>query len=169
MKNILFILLIISGMGAYAQKSSTSLGLRGGSVSGLSMKFLDDDLSALEFIIGYQHDGFRFVSLIQKYTPVAVHRIANFYFVSGFGAHTGLSQFDEYKQQVVDGIEYYSYRRKNSPVIGADMSFGFEYRFEAVPIDISLDYKPYFELFGQKPFRTDFWDIGFTLRYAFNR
>jgi len=169
MRKLLIVLLILYGTAGIAQEAKTSMGLRMGSVSGFTLKFIDDDFKALEIIVGGQHDGFRFVGIVQKYTPVAVHRIANFFFVSGIGAHTGYSQFHKNEVKFVNGIEYYSNQQYTSPIFGGDMMLGFEYHFESLPIDISLDYKPYFELFGQKTFKTDFWDIGFSLRYAFNR
>jgi len=169
MKQLLIIILVMFVSTSFAQEKSFSMGLRGGGVSGLSLKFFDDDLSGVEMIIGHQMDGFRFTGIVQKYKPVALHRIANFYFVSGMGAHTGYIQYDDYETKIVDGIEYYSYQRKVAPIIGVDLMLGFEYHFESVPINISMDYKPYFELFGQKDFRIDFWDFGFSLRYVFNK
>lgn len=169
MKQFFTIVLILIGITVNAQENETSIGLRSGGVSGLSIKFIDDNLSALEIILGYQNDGFRFVGLIEKCKPVAIHRIANFFFVSGIGGHAGYTRYDDYRTIRIDGVEYYSYDRKVSPIIGADMMLGFEYHFESLPINISLDYKPYFELFGQQTFRTDFWDLGFSIRYAINK
>ncbi len=163
---VVLILYVIAGV---AQEKGTSFGLRGGGVSGLSIQFIDDDLSGMELILGYQMNGFRFVGMVQKYRPLAVHRIANLFFVSGVGAHAGYIKYDNYNTKVVNGVEYYSYQRMVSPIIGADLMMGFEYQFESIPFNISLDYKPYFELFGQKTFRVDFWDIAFSLRYIFNR
>jgi hypothetical protein len=168
MKQLLLIILTIYGIAGFAQNTSTSIGLRGGGVSGLSIKIIDDDFSATEMILGFQMNGFRFTGLVQKYKPIAIHRIANFFFVSGIGGHAGYIKYNDSQRTIVDGVEYYSYREKIAPVIGADLMLGFEYRFESIPINISLDYKPYFELFGQQTFRMDFWDIGFTLRYNFN-
>ena len=169
MKQLLIIVIVLLSITGIAQNTSTSVGLRGGGVSGLSIKIIDDDFSGVEMILGSQMNGFRFTGIVQKYKPVAVHRIANFFFVSGIGGHVGYIKYNDAQTTVVNGIEYYSYHEQVAPIIGADMMLGFEYHFESIPINLSLDYKPYFELFGQQTFRMDFWDIGFSLRYVFNK
>ncbi|MEZ5196208.1 MAG: hypothetical protein R2764_07370 [Bacteroidales bacterium] len=168
MKSILSIIFLLSVLILGAQDKNSSLGLRGGGLSGMTYKFVDQDFKAVELILGYQKGGMRLTGIVQKFTPVGVHRIANLFVYSGLGAHAGYVQFDERKTKTVDGIEYYSYQKVYSPVVGADIVIGLEYQFESVPFNICLDYKPYMEFFGEKLFRMDFWDIGFSLRYRIN-
>lgn len=168
MKHCFIVLFIYFSIPLIAQEKNVSLGLRGGGVSGLSIKLMDYDMSGIEIILGYQRNGFRMVGMVQRYKEIATDRIANLFFISGIGGHTGYIRYDESNIIIVDNLEYYSNRKIYAPIFGADMLIGFEYHFESVPINISLDYKPYFELFGEKMFRVDFWDIGFTLRYVFN-
>lgn len=168
MKKLFTIYFILLGTFVFSQSESTSIGLRGGGVSGFSIKMLDYDLKAFEIIVGYQNGGARLLGMIQKFTPIREDRIAGLYIISGIGAHAGYISYDDETYKTVNGVKYYSYSKKYSPIIGADLMIGIEYDFESVPFNISLDYKPYMEFFGEKTFKIDFWDIGFSLRYRIN-
>lgn len=168
MKYILTFFLVITALTITAQREVSSAGLRSGGVSGISIKLIDD-MNAMEIIAGVQRNGFKLTGLIQKNNPIEVRRIANLYMISGLGAHAGFERYTAEETKMIDGITYYSYRKVVAPVIGGDLNIGIEYHFESVPFQVSLDYKPYFELFGKKIFRLDFWDIGFTVRYVINK
>ncbi len=152
-----------------AQDENSTIGLRGGGVSGMTVKLIDADLRAMEIILGYQRNGLKMVGMVQRYKPIKTDRISNLYVFSGLGARAGFERYDKEETQVIDGITYYSYRRITTPVVGGDMIIGLEYQFESVPFNVSLDYKPYMEFFGEKFFRIDFWDIGFSIRYVINQ
>jgi hypothetical protein len=168
MKKLFTIYFILLGTIVFSQPESTSIGLRGGGVSGFSIKMIDYDFKAFELVVGYQNGGARLLGMIQKLRPIREDRIAGLFVISGIGAHTGYITYDESLVKMVNGIQYYSYSKKYAPIIGADLMLGIEYQFESVPFNISLDYKPYMEFFGEKTFRIDFWDIGFSLRYRIN-
>lgn len=166
MKKLLTIYFILLGTMAFSQAENTSIGLRGGGVSGFTIKTVDyNDLKGFELILGYQKEGARLVGMLEKFNPIKEDRLANLYVISGVGAHTGYISYDENVVTVVNGVQYYSYQKRYAPVIGADLLIGIEYHFESVPFNVSLDYKPYIEFFGEKTFNIDFWDIGFSLRY----
>lgn len=165
MKKLFTIVFIFLGSLVYSQSENTSIGLRGGGVSGFTIKMMDYDLKAFELIFGYQKGGVRLVGMIEKFRPIREDRIAGLFIISGVGAHTGYITYDETTYKMVNGVQYYSYRKKYDPIVGADLLIGIEYHFESVPFNFSLDYKPYFEFFGEKTFKIDFWDIGFSVRY----
>ncbi|MBM3437300.1 MAG: hypothetical protein FJY07_13930 [Bacteroidetes bacterium] len=169
MKYIITFFLIITGLALTAQREISSAGLRSGGISGISIKLINDDLSGMEIIAGVQRNGFKLTGLIHKYKPIEARRIANLYMYSGLGAHAGFERYTDEKTKMVDGVSYYSHRKVVAPIIGGDLNVGLEYHFESVPFQVSLDYKPYFELFGRKIFRLDLWDIGFTVRYVINK
>lgn len=151
-----------------AQYPATSIGLRAGGVSGFSMKYIDEDLTGVEVIAGWQENGFRLVGLIEKYKPIATHRLANLFLVTGIGAHSGYIRYHEKKNWYSDNEKLYYTYNHSSPVFGGDFLAGVEYHFESIPLHFSIDYKPYFQLFGDRNFRVDLWDFGFTFRYALN-
>ena len=168
MKKLFTIYFILMGTFVFSQVENTSIGLRGGGVSGFTVKMVDYNLNAFELVLGFQKEGARLLGMIQKFRPIREDRIANLYIISGIGAHAGYISYNEDISKVINGITYYSYRKKYSPIIGIDLMIGIEYHFESVPFNISLDYKPYMEFFGEKNFKIDFWDIGFSLRYRIN-
>jgi hypothetical protein len=168
-KYIITALFIFSGYMMLAQDGSSAIGLRGGGISGMSIKLLDEDRNAVEILIGHQRNGLKLTGLLQHFKPIKTDRISNLYVFSGLGAHAGFERWEFEETQIVDGVTYYSYRNMVSPVIGGDIIIGLEYHFESVPFQISLDYKPYMEFFGEKIFRIDFWDIGFSIRYVINQ
>jgi hypothetical protein len=167
---ILFFLIISISFG---QLKNTSIGLRGGGISGLSVKMIDFDNQGVELLVGWQRGGARLTGIYQKYIPRFTDRINGFYVFSGIGGHAGYVRI--YDNRYYDQDDPYYYRNKYKaysrvfPIIGMDVMLGAEYQFESVPITISLDYKPYFEFFGGRTFRLDLWDIGFTIRYVINK
>ncbi|MCF8368870.1 MAG: hypothetical protein K9G76_07485 [Bacteroidales bacterium] len=168
MKSIILLIFITTGVSLQAQYKVNSIGLRGGGLAGVSYKFLDDDHSAFELILGSQKDGARLTGLLEKYKPVATDRIQGLFVYTGFGAHSGYTRYKYHEEKMVDGIRYYSNYKKTSPIIGVDFIIGMEYHFESIPFHFSVDYKPHIDLFGEHFFRPDLWDFGFTIKYAFN-
>ncbi|MEZ5084427.1 MAG: hypothetical protein R2750_13430 [Bacteroidales bacterium] len=169
MKNIITILLIIiTASLAQTQEVRSSLGLRGGGTSGITFKYIDADDTGFELIAGWREGGFRLTGLLQKYKPIATNKVPNLNLVTGIGAHAGYIHYDMYANYYHENYYYYGYYTKTKPVIGIDAMAAVEYHFESVPIQFSIDYKPYMEFFGKKGFRVDLWDFGFSLRYMFN-
>ena len=168
MKQIITILMLISGLALQAQFSSSSIGLRGGGLSGISFKYADEDMKGFELIAGGKDGGFVFTGLLEHYRPIATGTMNGFFMFIGGGAHAGYSRYEEYFYKYEDGTQYHGHSEDVDPVFGGDFILGGEYRFESIPLILSLDYKPYFELFGRKDFRLDLWDIGFSVRYAIN-
>lgn len=166
MKKVITILFLFTAVSLTAQVKSSSIGLRGGGVSGFSFKYIDYDYKAFEIIAGWQEGGFRVVGLLEKYHPVATSRISNLFVFYGGGAHTGyIEQTIESVYTGSDGYDYYYPQTYKKPIFGGDFILGAEYRFESIPLRLGIDYKPYFQFFGEQNFRVDMWDCGFTLRF----
>ena len=168
MKKLFTIYFILLGSFVFSQSENTSIGLRGGGVSGFSIKMIDYDLKAFELVLGYQNGGARLLGMIERLRPIREDRIAGLFIISGVGAHAGYITYNEDLTKIVDGVRYYSTQKEYAPIIGLDLMIGIEYQFQSVPFNISLDYKPYMEFFGEKTFKIDFWDIAFSLRYRIN-
>lgn len=167
-KIIILFLIILSGTLAQSQEVRSSLGLRGGGTSGISFKYIDADDTGFELIAGWREGGFRLTGLLQRYKPVATQKVPNLYLVTGIGGHAGYVRYDACNAYYGDYNYYYSYYTQTKPVIGIDAMAAAEYHFESIPLQLSIDYKPYMEFFGQKTFRLDLWDFGFSIRYMFN-
>lgn len=168
MRVIVTTLILLITFALSAQDRVSSLGVRFGGVSGLSFKYIDSDLTGFEIIAGAKDGGLQMTGLVQKFKPVATNNVGGFFLYAGGGAHAGYSKSTYTSSVMVEGKYYYSSYELARPVFGGDFILGAEYHFETIPLHLSLDYKPYFELFGEKSFRLDLWDIGFTIKYAFN-
>ncbi len=167
MKVYLTIILFLSAVSINAQYNTSTIGWRSGGVSGISYKLISDDNNGFELILGAREKGVIFTGLLQKYKPIATNRISGLFLFFGGGGHAGYAKYTEEVQTIVDDKTNYCNYEETNPVFGGDFMIGSEYRFKSIPLYISLDYKPYFEIFGQKDFRLDLWDIGFTARYVF--
>lgn len=160
MKKALFILLI--GLGAlntsWAQKDyNTALGLRGGSGNGVTVKHFISDKNALEGILFTRWGGFNLTGLYEVHKGFPGANGLNWYY--GPGAHIG-NWVDNGRNPWFKNND-----EKRYFVIGADFILGIEYNFKEIPINISADWKPAFNLIGNSGFWGD--NGGLSIRYLF--
>ncbi|MEA1986083.1 MAG: hypothetical protein U9N76_01170 [Candidatus Marinimicrobia bacterium] len=139
MKKILktaVILLIVLSFG-FARDYNTAVGLRGGSPSGATVKHFMGEKVSLEGIVATRWQGINLTGLfeINKF-PFEIENL-NWYY--GFGAHVGLYSGNN----VAWASDNNSYL-----VIGADAILGIEYNLTEIPVNIGLDIKPAFNIFG---------------------
>lgn len=144
---------ILSSFAAKAQYSK-AIGIRGGFSNGITFKAALVD-NAFELIGTTSYHGLNITALYEINNEIS--SVEGLYWYYGFGAHIGFwndsnhnSQFDE------DG---------NSTVIGVDGIIGIEYVFNIIPLCISLDYKPAFNLTGYSGFWGD--NGALSIRYTF--
>ncbi|MEP1035248.1 hypothetical protein [Ekhidna sp.] len=115
----------------------TAIGVRGLGTSGLAVKHFTKSNTALEGIVGFYPNAFSATLLVERYAPAFSEPGLNWYY--GIGGHVA-TQSDVVKN---DGL----YRRETSEVgLGIDGIFGIEYKIQEVPIAVSLDFKPFFEV-----------------------
>lgn len=136
-----------------AQDYKTGIGLRGGWGTGLTVKHFLSKTKAVEGILDSRWHGFGVTGLYEIHTRAFDVDRLNFYY--GIGGHLGLW----------DG--YYSHwgDNRNYTVIGIDGILGLEYNFKEIPFNLSLDWKPAFNVAGY----TGFWGDGgaISIRYIF--
>ncbi len=115
----------------------TAVGVRGLGTSGLTIKHFTGANKALEGIVGFYPNAFSATLLVERYAPAFSEPGLNWYY--GIGGHVA-TQSDVVNN---DGL----YRRETSEVgFGIDGIFGIEYKIQEVPIAMSLDFKPFFEV-----------------------
>lgn len=141
---------------ASAQDYDTGVGLRLGFSNGLSVKHFLSQRSAVEGLLSTRWHGFELTGLYEIHDNAFDVDRLNWYF--GGGGHIGFWNGD------------YTYSRwgdegRNYTVIGIDGILGIEYNFSEFPVNISLDWKPAFNLSGY----SGFWGDGgaLTIRYIF--
>ena len=150
--SLLFSLFLLSG--SYAQDYNTGIGVRAGFANGLTIKHFIGSNAALEGIIASRWRGFEITGLYElHYNAFNTPRL-NWYI--GFGGHFGYWN-GNYANWGNPGENY--------SVIGVDGILGLEYNFIEVPINISLDWKPAFNIIGY----SGFWGDGgaLSVRYIF--
>ncbi len=163
MKNITFLLLIFS-LPLNAQNYYRSAGIRGGISSGFTYRqFLEPDL-AYEGLLSFRKGGIQFSVLRQRLQPTLMHISEDFYFTYGYGGHVGVTYTDTYKFFF---REYSHSDKRFSPLIGMDGYLGLEYHFPMLPVQIGLDFKPFFEITVYEFFQMSVCDIGFNIKYTF--
>ena len=155
MKKIIIVLTFIIGisLAANAQDYKTGIGLRGGSSStdatwGLTIKHFVSSKNAFEGLIYSYGHGFTLTGLYELHNKAFDVDNLNWYI--GFGAHVG-----SYNDADIDSDGF---------VLGADGILGIEYSFTEAPINIGLDFNPYFNLIGNTGFKPAF---ALSIRYIF--
>ncbi|HUX94794.1 MAG TPA: hypothetical protein VMV47_03610 [Bacteroidales bacterium] len=149
MRRLLFTFILFSAMAIAinAQDYNTGVGLRGGTAWGLTVKHFVSQKNAFEgFLYAYQH-GFNVTGLYEIHNKAFDVDNLRWYF--GFGAHVG--SYDE-----ADIHDF---------VLGPDGVIGIEYSFTEAPINIGLDWNPYFNIIGNEGFKPASGAI--SIRYIF--
>lgn len=158
MKKLIFTLVAgvaifaMSTTNAQAQGYKNAIGGRFGSANGISFKTGLNNTAMLELIGNFRSnsgaDYFNLTGLYEVYKPINGAEGLNFYY--GAGATIG-----SYKVKGFDGDVYLS----------ANGVLGLDYKFNGVPINLSLDWVPALQLTPD----TGFWggDVGLGLRFTF--
>ncbi len=137
-----------------AQDYNTGIGLRGGLSSGLTVKHFIGEKAAIEGILATRWQGFIITGLYEIHNQAYEVDRLNWYY--GFGGHIGF--WDGSNVSWADDDNSYT-------VIGVDGILGLEYNFKEIPINISIDWKPAFNIVGY----SGFWGDGgaISIRYIF--
>jgi hypothetical protein len=158
MKRLVFALTILffTGLAANAQDYNTGIGVRGGLSNGLTVKHFIGSNTAVEGILATRWQGFNVTGLYQIHNRAFDTPRLNWYY--GFGGHIGFWNDNRNHPWFDNGTGSYT-------VIGIDGILGIEYNIEPIPFNISLDWKPAFNILGY----TGFWgdEVAISVRYIF--
>ncbi|MFN4144945.1 MAG: hypothetical protein ACK4GN_03910 [Runella sp.] len=152
-KGILMCLLIGVASFTFAQDYRTAVGLRAGYPGGVTIKHFTKPNMAIEGIIASRWRGVGLTGLIEGHTRfLGINRLN---FIYGAGGH----------------IYFWGEGRRNAnphnrnAIVGIDGILGFEYNFKAIPINLSIDWKPTLNVGVDNGFWGD--DGAFSVRYYF--
>ncbi|WP_143959599.1 hypothetical protein [Litoribacter populi] len=160
-KKIMIVALLFAGMclgtEVKAQDYNTGIGLRAGNSAGVTIKhFLSNDV-AFEGLIHSRWRGMMLTGLLEVHRNIPEARGLRWYY--GAGAHVGFFNAADRR-----------YRGWGDPdrsytVVGIDGILGLEYTFVEIPLNLSFDWKPAFDVIGYQRL----WADGFALsvRYVF--
>lgn len=149
--------LIIISSSVSAQQYRTALGLRLGAAYGFTVKHFTKSDVSLEGILVTRWNGFYITGLYEKVMPLSTPD--NLYWYIGGGAHVGAWDGDKTPRYFDDPDDDYV-------VIGIDGILGMEYTFDDAPVNLSLDWKPSFNLFEHAGFWGD--EIALSIRFVLN-
>lgn len=154
---------------AEAQENLKQAGFRFGNTTGFTGRIITEDHFAFEGILGFRNGGMQIYGLFEARKPLSLNRVENMFLYFGGGAHLGFVKWNEYDQNYDPYHNYYddNYDWHVGPAFGIDGIIGMEYVFNAAPISLAVDFKPFFELYGPFLFKVNFWDFGFHVRYNF--
>jgi len=164
MKHLLITALLLISIHAVGQDFSRSAGVRGGLTSGITFRgYLNPEL-AYEAMMSFRGKGLQLTLLRQRFEP-ALWKISDGFFVTyGYGGHIGFTNSNSY-QHLYKTI--HKPERTFSPLFGFDGYAGIEYHFPGIPVQVGIDYKPFFEFSLRQYFNMSAWDAAFTIKYKF--
>jgi hypothetical protein len=115
-------------------------------------------------MLGFSNQGVQLTGLRIVYEKSLSRITPELFFAWGYGGHVGFGYAER--------TEYYGdpdgfYRKQFCPVIGADGWLAAEYRFEDVPLILSLNLKPFIELAIPSYVRFMPADLGLSISYVF--
>jgi hypothetical protein len=146
-------MLLIGGFSINAQNYTTAVGVRGGLFNGITLKQFVGEYTAFEGIVYSRWNGIGATVLLEHHNDLLDMDELKWYF--GYGAHVGF-----YSSEHVAWAENKSFMN-----LGADGILGVEYVFSDLPISLSIDWKPYFNLIGYTGLFLD--GGGLSVRYTF--
>lgn len=153
----LFIILLCFSASVQAQAMGrtyrTAIGVKIWDGGGLTIKHFTKRNTALEGVAYFWENGFRLTGLYEFHGDIAGAPGLKWYV--GPGAHIGF--YGNNKR----------YSDDNETYIGIDGVLGLDFKFNKVPINVSLDWQPGFE-FGQDRGFYGSWG-GLGVRYAFGK
>lgn len=139
-----------------AQNYGAAVGLRGGSLNGLTYKQFLGSENAFEGLVSSRWKGMQVTGLYEVHAMAFDVPQLQWYY--GAGAHVGF--FDGY-----DDHPFFDDEDKNESFVlmGVDAIVGIEYTIEEIPVVIGLDWKPEFNILGHSGFW--FGDTSLSIRY----
>jgi hypothetical protein len=162
-----FVLLLIASSEAKGQFSTRQAGLRMGYRSGIFYQASHDAGSAeiaYNAMLSFRKNGVQFTGLKIVYETTLDRLSSDLYFGWGYGGHVGFVYSDHLRSM---GEEYYFNGDHFCPLIGVDGWLAAEYRVHEIPLNISLNVKPYVELTIPSFVMIVPWDFAVSISYVF--
>ena len=163
-KLILFVTaILLTSLVSLNAQYNIALGLRAGGTSGITLKKITTNYTAVEGIVGFWNDGLSITGLYEKHPGAP----GNFHWIFGAGAHLTFYEdnlrgdsfpawYADHPGDIEDGALGF----------GIDAVGGLEFFFEKIPLAISFELKPFIEFTTSE----NIWlslDPGFGIKLAF--
>lgn len=149
------------------QFATRQAGLRAGYKSGLFYQVTHEEgyaELAYQMMLSFRDEGLQFTGLRLVYEK-SLQNISPFlYFSWGYGGHLGFMYSDRLRFM---GEEYYFRDQRFVPLLGIDGWAAAEYRINDIPLNVSLNVKPYVEIALPAFVRVVPWDFAISVSYIF--
>ena len=136
----------------FSQENNSAIGVRAGLYNGLTFKQYTGSQSAIELLLVTRWQGFNFTALAERYTSPFDEKNLRFFY--GAGGHIG--RYNNNRNP------FYN-RNGDYTILGVDGIVGLEYDFDAIPFNLSFDWKPSLNITPS----TSFWYDEFALSFRF--
>jgi hypothetical protein len=138
--------LAISSSVVSGQYGTRQAGLRMGYTSGIFYQVTQEAGTAemgYNVMLSFKNHGLQVTGLRIVYETTINSISDNLYFAWGYGGHVGFTYTDHVEYF---GDTYYYTKDHFSPMIGADGWLALEYRIHEIPLNVSLNMKPFVEI-----------------------
>jgi len=163
-KTLLFLSIVtIFSISLKAQEYKTAVGIRLGPSSpaisgGFTIKHFLDEKHAVEGIVGI-NGGIGVCALYEWHLPIATVEHLQWYAgAGGYAAYRNNTVF-------VMGEESSTSYKSNTSYVGAAGIVGVDYKFQDIPLNISIDWKPELNFIESVGFEAS--GVGFSARFTF--
>jgi hypothetical protein len=150
--------------GQYANKL---IGVRSGYRAGIFYQVSSEAGNAeiaYQALLSFKNNGIQLTGLRIIYETQLGEISSDLWFAWGYGGHAGFIYTDHLSYL---GEKYYFRRERFAPVFGVDGWLAVEYRFNEIPLSISLNAKPFVEISVPAFVNIVPGDIGISVAYVF--
>lgn len=160
MKKLVYAFLLVAFMAVgnetMAQGYNTGIGLRAGVGNGITVKHFLTEKGAIEGILHSRWRGLVITGLYEVHNDIREVRGLRWFY--GGGAHVGTWNANR-------GNTPWGEPNRSYTVIGLDGIIGLDYKFTDAPVNLSLDYKPAFNISGYNGWWGD--EVALSIRFTF--
>jgi hypothetical protein len=163
----LFLTIIISPTFLSGQIAIRQAGVRLGYTCGIFYQVSSEEGNAeiaYNAMVSFRKKGIQLTGLKIVYETTLDGISPDLYFAWGYGGHIGFINSDHVKSM---GEEYYFHGERFCPLFGADGWIAAEYRVHEIPLNISLNLKPFVELTIPAFVRVMPGDVAVSISYVF--
>jgi hypothetical protein len=165
--NLINTLLILTTLGLAAQIETRQAGFRMGYRSGIFYQVSHEAGNAeiaYNGLLSFSNNGVQVTGLKVVYETSIGDISPNLVFAWGYGGHAGFIHSDHVRFL---GEDYYFKDERFCPLLGIDGWVAAEYRISDIPINISLNIKPFVELTFPSFLKVTPWDFAVSISYVF--
>jgi hypothetical protein len=170
MKKVIYsvtLLIILYPASLLGQMAMKQAGLRTGYSSTIFYQLTRESGNAetgYNAMLGFKNNGIQVTGLRIIYETALNDISPELFFAWGYGGHVGFIYTDHFRYF---GERYNFQRERLCPVAGVDGWLAAEYRFREIPLNVSLNLKPFVELTIPSFVKIMPFDIGLSISYVF--